>query len=143
MKKVILVLLFFIIFTPTSFCWSIWSKKEEPVLILSSNDPSEKLSYDEKIKECSVFKTGQKIYFFIYVPEGFESQYIKYQIVKQDDKAHIGGYTRIFNYLKKVSNKHTYSDYFTLSQAGKYYIQVYNITNLHRWIVLGRFNVVE
>ena len=83
------------------------------------------------------------IYFFIYVPEGFESQYIKYQIVKQDDKAHIGGYTRIFNYLKKVSNKHTYSDYFTLSQAGKYYIQVYNITNLHRWIALGRFNVVE
>ena len=90
-----------------------------------------------------VFKTNERIYFQINVPKGFKSQYIKYQIVKQDDNAHMGGYTRIRNITVKVNSKHSYSDYFVLSQKGKYYIQVFDIENLQQWLAIGSFLVIE
>jgi hypothetical protein len=48
----------------------------------------------------------------VYNPQGFKSDYIKYQVFKQDDKAHIGGYSRIRNITKKLNNKNYYIDYF-------------------------------
>lgn len=90
-----------------------------------------------------VFKTGEKIYFQIIVPKGFKSDFIKYQIVKQDDNAHTGGYTRIKNITVKVKSKYDYTDYFVISQKGKYFIQVFDIENLHQWLAIGSFLVVE
>jgi len=140
MKKIILILLFIFVISPAGFCWG---KKDRPVLILSSKNPNEISSYDEKIEEKSVFKVGQKIYFLVYTKEGFKSQYIKYQIVKQDDKAHVAGFSRIANVLVKVKNKNSHVDYFTLSQAGKYYLQIFDVENLHQWLAIGGFIVVD
>ena len=71
------------------------------------------------------------------------SDYIKYQIVKQDDNAHVAGYTRIRNITCRVKNKNYYSDYFILFEEGKYFLQVFDIQNLHQWLVIGGFRVVE
>ena len=90
-----------------------------------------------------VFRVNDKIYFEIINPKGFKSDYIKYQIIKQDDNAHFGGYTRIMNRTVKVKSKNSYCDYFVLSQKGKYFIQVFDIENLHQWLAIGSFLVIE
>lgn len=137
MKKILLILLIFLLSVPC-FAFS-FSKKEKPNLIITSYDPS----VEKNIEPQDVFKVEQKIYFMIYTKTGFKSDYIKYQIVKQDDNAHIGGYTRVRNITRRVRNKNYYYDYFTLSQAGKYYIQIFDIQNLHQWLAIGAFRVVE
>ena len=143
-NKFLLLLLICALFlsSASSFAFG-FRKKQKPVLIMTQNDPRLGVSYDEKIPTYEVFKTGQRIYFIIHNPKGFESNFIKYQIVKQDDKAHVGGYTRIRNITKRVSDKHQFIDYFTLSEAGKYYLQVFDITNLHHWLAITSFGVVN
>ena len=141
MKKLLAILFLILLCTPTYAFF--FKKKEKPTLFLSSIDPRVTISYDEKINNEDVFKIGDKIYFLIYNPEGFKSDYIKYQIFKQDDNAHVGGYSRIRNITRRVDNKNYYVDYFVLSEAGKYGLQIFDIENLHHWIAFAHFLVVE
>lgn len=141
MKKIIAILVLILLCAPSHAFF--WKKKEKPSLFLSSSDPSITISYDEKINNEDVFKIGSRIYFIIYNPDGFKSNYIKYQIFKQDDNAHIGGYSRIRNITRRVNNKNYYIDYFVLSETGKYGLQIFDIENLHHWIAFAHFLVVE
>ena len=143
MKKFLIHL--FLIFIISSCCSSanaFFHKKEKPQLFLSSYDPKE-TSYEQKIENYSVFRVNSRIYFLIYSKEGFKSEYLKYQIVHQDDNAHEGGYNRIKNETVKTKDKHVYVDYFIITTPGKYFIQVFDITNLHQWLAIGAFRVVE
>ncbi|MBQ4646583.1 MAG: hypothetical protein IJB79_04475 [Candidatus Gastranaerophilales bacterium] len=141
MKKILLFLIIFFICSPSYAFF--WKKKEKPSLFLSSTNPSLSISYDEKIQNEDVFQKGKRIYFLVYVPEGFKSDYIKYQIFKQDDKAHVGGYSRIRNITRRVNDKNYYIDYFVLSEAGKYGLQIFDIENLHHWIAFAHFLVMD
>ena len=49
---------------------------------MTQNDPRLGVSYDEKIPTYEVFKTGQRIYFIIHNPKGFESNFINKTIIK-------------------------------------------------------------
>ena len=142
MKKLIYLLLFIVLISLTSYA-GIFKKNPKPVLYLTSYDPRTITSYDEKIEPVNVFRKGDRIYFSVYTKKGFESDFIKYQVVKQDDKAHIGGYSRVMNKTVRVSNKNYYVDYIVINSAGKYFIQIFNITNLQQWIVMGAFAVLD
>ena len=142
MNKKILIIFFVLLFL-NSTCFAFWfNKKQKPILVLSSVDPRAKIEAEEKIPNHSVFKIGQRIYFLVYTQDGFKSDYIKYQIVKQDDNAHVGGYSRVRNVTRKVTDKNYYIDYFVLSEAGKYALQIFDIENLHQWIAFGHFRLV-
>ena len=141
MKKFLVILFLILVCAP---CYAFfWKKKEKATLFLSSSDPRITISYDEKINNEDVFNIGDRIYFIIYNPEGFKSDYIKYQIFKQDNKAHVGGYSRVRNITRRVDNKNYYIDYFVLSEAGKYGLQIFDIENLHHWVAFAHFLVVE
>lgn len=141
MKKLLIIFLLFVFALP---CFAfLGKKKEKPLLLFSSINPQISIGFDETIKNEDVFQVGKRIYFLVYVPEGFESEYIKYQIIKQDDKAHIGGYSRVGAAVKRIKDKNYYIDYIVLSQAGKYALQIFDITNLHHWIVYGHFVVIN
>ncbi|MBQ9149787.1 hypothetical protein IJX73_02540 [bacterium] len=142
MIRVFILLLLTVLLAPSSFGF-FWNKKEKPSLFLSPNDPRAEIAYELPLVNHAVFKKLDRIYFLVYVPEGFKSDYIKYQIVKQDDKAHVGGYTRIRNKTCRVSDKNYYIDYFVIQEAGKYIIQIFDIENLHQWITFGHFRVVD
>ncbi len=144
MKKTFLLI--FIFFGILCFINPVYSfsfkKKEKPYIVLSSAD----LNREENLKKAtlnSVFRINERIYFYVYTPDGFKSDYIKYQIVKQDDNAHVQGFTRIRNITKRVKNKNKFVDYVVLSQKGKYFIQVFDIENLHQWIAIAGFLVVD
>lgn len=139
MKKIII--LFFI--TTLFFLNFAFAKKENPVLLLTSYDPDVSKIKTDEIKAQQYFLKNSKIYFLIYVPEGFKSDYIKYQIVKQDNNAHVGGFTRTRNVTLRVKNKNYLKDYFTLSEPGKYFIQIFDIQNLQHWLAISSFRVVN
>jgi len=141
MRK-ILILLILAFLTNPSYAF-FWNKKEKPSLFLSPNDPRVDINFEKTLENHSVFKLKDRIYFLVYNPEGFKSDYIKYQIIKQDDKAHVGGYTRVRGITKRLNNKNYYIDYFVLSEAGKYGLQIFDITNLHQWVAFGHFRVID
>ena len=141
MKKIISIVFLFLVSFSSVCDARIFQKKQKPTLILSPYDPRE-VKYEAMPQEASMFKTGERIYFFIYVPEGFKSQYIKYQIVKQDDNAYVGGFTRERNVTVKVKDKNSYVDYFVINQKGKYFIQIFDITDVHHWLAIGAFRVL-
>lgn len=140
MKKLLLLIFLFSFFINPSFAWG---KKPKNLLYFGNSIDEIEKSVIDKIETKDVFKVGNKIYFLAYIPEGFKSDYIKYQIVKQDDNAHVAGYTRIRNITCRIKNKNYYSDYFIIYETGKYYLQVFDIQNLHQWLVIGGFKIVE
>ena len=142
MKKIILSLFFIVLLIPCAFA-GFFKKKENPVLYFSAIDPRIQTGYDQKIEPINVFKVGDRIYFGVYTKKGFKSNYIKYQIVKQDDNAHMGGYSRVMNKTVRVSDKNAYVDYFVINQKGKYFLQIFNLENLQQWIVMGAFAVLD
>lgn len=99
----------------------------------------------ETMQPVSVFNKGEKIYFEVHNPNGFKSDYVKYQIVKQDDNANglDAGYTRCRNITKKLKDKNSFQDYFVLHKKGMYYLQIFDIENLQQWVALSAFKVVE
>lgn len=145
MKKNLICLIFiFLFFFLCGITYAFpWKKKAKPVLFLGPVNPQIELEKSGTIKSFDVFRKNEKIYFLIYTPDGFKSDYIKYQIVKQDDNAHTGGYTRIRNITRRVKDKNTYIDYFVLSETGKYYLQVFDIENLHQWLAIAHFKVID
>lgn len=140
-KKILITLISLLLLSPSYGAF--WKKKEKPSLFLSSTDPKIKIMAQEALPDESIFKKKTRIYFLIYTPEGFSSDYIKYQIIKQDDKAHVGGYSRIRNKVCKVKDKNYYTDYFVIQDAGKYVLQIFNIENQHHWITYGHFRVID
>jgi len=141
MKKVLIIIIS-ILLIPTSYAF-FWNKKEKPSLFLSTSDPREKIAVEEPLENTSIFKKQTRIYFLVYNPDGFKSDYIKYQVIKQDDKAHIGGYTRIQNKTCRIKDRHYYIDYIVIQEAGKYALQIFDIENLHHWITYGHFRVID
>ena len=143
MKKIFILLSILLLFAPYCNAGIFNRADKKPVLYLTAYDPRIVTGYDDKIEPINVFKLGDRIYFSVYTKKGFKSDYIKYQIVRQDDNAHVGGYTRVMNKTVRVSDKNSYVDYFVINRAGKYFIQIFNIENLHQWIVMGAFAVLN
>ena len=142
-NKIIIAILFCLLFLSQTQA-AFWNKdKDNTDLIISSKSFLTKKDLDLVDNESAVFKINQRIYFHIYSKKGFSSNFIKYQIVKQDNNAHIGGYSRIRNITKRIKNKNYDSEYFVLSETGKYIIQVFNIENLNHWIAYRAFLVVD
>lgn len=141
-KISLICFLFFGIFQ-IAFSFELFKKKAKPVLFLSNSEQNLEKEILENVHGTDVFEVNERIYFLVYVPDGFKSDYIKYQIVKQDDKAHVAGYSRVRNKTCRLKNSKYYEDYFVLSEAGKYFIQIFDITNLNQWVAFGGFLVVS
>ncbi len=142
MKKLssLLLVILLLFFAQSVFAWQ---KKQKPSLYITAQSPFEQKGYETQIQSDSVFKLNSRIYFLIYHPQGFKSDYLKYQIIKQDDNAFVGGYTRIRNKTVRIKNKNYYCDYFVLSEAGKYYLQIFDITDLNTELAIGGFRVLD
>ena len=142
MKKLISVL-FLILILCLSPAFAFKKKKARTSLILSKVNPLFYDSYDTKIQEDRYFQKGKPVYFLIQNPSGFKSDYLKFQIIKHDDNAHIGGYSRIKNQTVRIKNKGYYCDYFVLHEKGKYYLQIFDITDTNHWLNMEGFMIID
>lgn len=139
MKKLISILIISFFIMLPAFA----KKKEKPVLTFSPLPPGIEQKTEFPIETYDVFKINSKIYFSIYNPKGFKTDFIRYQIVKQDDAVEQLGFSRIRNITVRLKDKYYFSDYFVLTQTGKYFLQIFDSVNLHQWVAIGAFRVVE
>lgn len=123
--------------------FSLKRNKEKAYIVLSKENLILNPPSMPDNQPVSVFSANKRIYFYVYNPDSFKSDYVRYQIIKQDDNAHVGGYSRVRNITRRLKDKNSFSDYFVLTGAGKYAIQIFDITNLNQWVAFGAFRVVE
>ncbi len=109
--------------------------KNSPMLVFSSAPVTKQTNTNEK-----VFSVGQPIYYAILMPKGFKNEYIRFQIVKKEEKNVHWGYKI---YQSKDYHVDTAQNYFlnsfALHEAGYYFVQVFAFNDLDTPLVRNDF----
>ena len=114
------------------------SNNEKRPFVAFSNQP-----ITENTTPQSYFKAGTRVYYAAVKPKGFNDKVLRIQIFKQDDKVNILGYSYQSTKDYRLENDKYYTDYFVIYTPGHYYMQVFEITNLQKPVILGDFWIVE
>jgi len=102
------------------------------------------INQDTISSATNMFKAGDKIYYMIYTPKGFQDDCIRIQLIKQDDKVPIGGYTVMYTQDVDVPlNATTYSNDITIPGKGIYIMQVAEMNNFRKALMYGSFRVED
>jgi hypothetical protein len=134
MKKKLLTLILIIL---ASFALCACDESQKPFIVFSPSP----INQQTRMRE--VFKSGERVYYGIVNPKGFEDSVIKVNIFKKDDTSEFWGYSYYSNREHKLTNQNYYTDYFVIHQKGLYVMQVFEITDLQDPVVLGNFRIVD
>ncbi len=130
--KLIIVLFFAIIFL--SGC------AYDRGLILFNNQPitRENALYDKK-----TFLPETRIYYLFIAPKKMSNDFIRVQIFKMTDKAHLGGYevVRTKDYRLMQDERYYHSNYFVLYEKGRYVMQVFSHDDFKNPLAVNYFYV--
>ncbi len=112
--------------------------KRKPV-ILFNNQPINSVTVQAP---TNMFELGETTHYVIFNPAGFDSPYLRLQIIKKDTKTQNWGF-KLYRAqdLKIDTSKNFYIDYIKIHQAGTYIVSVYYLNDLNRPIVRGLFKV--
>ncbi|MBQ2645539.1 hypothetical protein IJG14_08230 [bacterium] len=132
MKKFIYLFLLFIIVLVSSGCGT------NTFIVLKSEPITEKNGqyYEQN------FSKGQRIYYAIIKPKGFKDDAIKIEIVKKNDKVPTMGYS--MQYAQNLAidkSKKYYTNYFTISSSGFFFIQVFELRRPDKCLARYSFRV--
>lgn len=112
--------------------------EEKPVVAFSKTPFSNESTYNP----ASIFKTGEKIFFAVYNPDGFKTRLLKLQIFKKEsEKSEFWGYEYLYNRTIELKNKNSYTDYIVINNAGFYVFQFFDFTDFQKPVVLGIIKV--
>ncbi|MBE7705787.1 MAG: hypothetical protein E7Z91_00885 [Cyanobacteria bacterium SIG30] len=136
--KNILKLLFLVIFSLFFVTGCSNEKQSKKPFIVFSDQP-----IHERTVPKSVFGKGKRVYFAAIKPKGFESEVIRVQIFKKDDKTAYLGYSYYSNKDYRLENDKFFLDYFIIHTEGHYVTQVFEITNLQKPVMIGDFWIVD
>lgn len=108
--------------------------KERPGILFSSTPFSKELGY----KEQSVYHKGDKIYYLLYNPKGFETRLLKVQVFRKDTGAdEFFGYEYLYNKTVELKDRKFYTDYFIINRTGYFVFQAFEYTNTIKPIIIG------
>ena len=109
-------------------------------LILFNKQPVTEQNY---MYDSKIFAPGEKIYYLFIAPYKMKNEYIRVQVFKMTDKAPYGGYevvrTKDFRLMK--DQRYYHSDYFTLYQTGRYFMQVFSTEDFQRPLSYNDFYI--
>lgn len=112
--------------------------KETPI-ILFNNQPINKTTVNSPV---DFFELGETTYFVVFNPKGFESPYLRMQLVKKDSKVQNWGFKIARSQDIKIdASKNYYIDKINVSQSGTYILSLFYLDDLNRPIVRGMFVV--
>lgn len=135
MKKLAKRLAFFLVFLS---CFVLFGCNGERFVVFSTKNPSYGLKKSDLVAD---FQKGQRVYFSIISPKGFEDDLIKIVIFKKDAKSEFWGYSNLYNKTVQTGGKQYYYDYIAPSEAGFYVVRVFEMKNLQKQIATGMFRV--
>lgn len=120
MKKILLIFLLFLIST-ILFCGC--SSNKPFILMKSQPVTADNAKYFEQN-----FKKGQRVYYAIVKPNGFNDDAIKIEIVKKNTSTPTLGYS--MEYAQNLSidkTKKYYTNYFVPNNSGLFFMQVFEL----------------
>ena len=112
---------------------------KEKAVILFNNQPINSQTLHAPV---DIFEMGETTHFVVFNPKGFESPYLRLQIIKKETKTKNWGFKIHTSKNIKIDNtKKYYIDSFKLSQSGSYIVSLFYLNDLNRPIVRGMFTV--
>ena len=113
-------------------------EKETP-MVLFNNQPINKTTVSYPV---NIFELGETTHFVVFNPKGFESPYLRLQIIKKSSKTQNWGYgIAVSRDVKVDTSKKYYIDSVNLSKSGTYLFALFYLDDLNRPIVRGMFTV--
>lgn len=110
--------------------------RETPI-ILFNNQPINTTTVHSPV---DYFELGETTHFVAFNPKGFESPYLRLQLIKKDTKVQNWAYKIVFSKDVKIDKeKNYYIDKINVSQAGTYILSLFYLNDLNRPIVRGMF----
>jgi len=135
-KKSILLSLILLVLLGLSGC------KKDDAVILFNHLPITKETILNNSKE---FLPGGRIYYIVLVKKPLKSDMIRVQVLKQDEKAYVGGvkitYAEDFRLYK--DQVYYYNDYVVIYEAGRYIMQIFSKDNMEYPLAISDFYVRE
>ena len=129
MKKLFLICLLCLFSLVLSGC-----SKNKPILAFSKTPFTKQTLYNTTNK----FRTGERIYFAVYNPEGFKTRLLKLQVFKKEnEKSEFLGYEYLYNRTLELKNKYNFTDYVVINNSGYYIFQIFDFTDFQEPIILG------
>ena len=131
----------FIFLTLLFLCFTLCGcDREKPGILFSSTPFSKELGYTEQ----SVYKKGEKIYYLLYRPKGFETRLLKVQVFRKNDGAdEFFGYEYLYNKTVELKDRKFYTDYFIINRKGYYVFQAFEFTNTIKPVIIGIVKVED
>lgn len=137
MKKLLLLLLIPIIFL-VSGCTK--EEKQHPFIALHSKP----ITRDNVFDVEQNFPLSKRIYYLIWNPDGFQSDSLRIQIMKKNEKySHWGLSLYEANDVMVDTSQKYYRDYFVINQTGLFLVSVFQPQDLKRPLVRAYFWVTE
>jgi len=85
------------------------------------------------------FPVSKRIYYAVVMPKGFKDKVIKIQVFKKDETSDFWGYSYVTNRTVELQHDKFYRDYMVLHQTGRYAMQVFYLSNLHKPLMVADF----
>lgn len=112
---------------------------KEKAVLLFNNQPINEMTVRVPV---NYFELGETTHFVVFNPKGFESPYLRMQIIKKETKTKNWGFNvYTAKNLKIDSEKKYFIDSVKLSKTGTYIMSIYYLSDLNRPIVRGSFVV--
>ncbi|MDO5438369.1 MAG: hypothetical protein Q4F80_09250 [bacterium] len=107
---------------------------EKPAIVFSKSPFTKETMYTPANK----FKTGERIYYAVYNPDGFKTRLLKLQVFKKEsEKSEFWGYEYLYNRTLELKDKKTYTDYAVINNAGYYIFQIFDFTDFQKPAAIG------
>ncbi len=121
------------------FCFLLTGCDGEKAVIAFSKTPFTK---EKKYIPANKFQKGEKIYFAIYNPKGFNTRLLKLQVFKKDrSKSEFWAYDYLYNKTLELTNKNAFTDYVVINTSGIYIFQIFDFTDFSEPITLGAIEI--
>ena len=113
-------------------------KKKEETGILFNAEP---ITKENVLHASRSFEAGKRIYYLFYSHKKIDTEFIRVQLFKAEEKTPLGGYSILMtnDYRVMKQNQYYYYNHFTVHQPGRYVLQVFSVNDISKPLAWNYF----
>ena len=130
-----LLILFFVF---VCLCGFSKRTKEKPFIMFASDE----VTLTNLASTKTTFEKGDDIHYLVYVPKGFQDDFVRIQVLKKDTKTDFSGYKVKYTYDTEVTPKSsTLAGKLTVYEEGLFVMQIVEFAHPAKAVSVGAFKV--
>ena len=112
--------------------------KEKSFIIFASDEVTLTNLASTKVN----FELGETVHYLVYVPKGFQDDFVRIQVLKKDTKTNFGGYSAKYTYDSEVTPKSSVlTGKIAVHEPGLFVMQVVEFSHPTKAVSVGAFKV--